>query len=976
MPSFRWLLAGSLFLSSACTRGLEGAPCPCAAGYECCVVRNACYRLGESCASDGAGGTGQVSSDGSSAAPAAGAGMLAGSAGLSAGSAGMLAGSAGMLAGSAGLSAGSAGLSAGGEGDQGDQGDQGGEGGSIEWGGGPGDLGVVNEPAFVLVPTQHNDNARTGANLDESALTVASVVHPGFFGELSRRPLRGAVFAQPLVAPGVKLPAGGKLDLVYVATMGNVVYALDARKPELPPIWSRTLGSSLVLPDPLISAGSGEIWHEIGILGTPVLSVTEGALYAVAATKEGEVYAHHVHKLDLSTGSVLATAAIEQVDFVNAKHAQRSALTLAKGVLYVPFGDYNPGSDASGWVFTFDVNLSPLGIIRLGNPSGSGVTMSGQGPAADDSGSIFLATGPGFLTENEVSSAFASRVVALPEATGAGMSELFSCSYGGQCPSSEFGSSGPLLLPNSDQLVVAGQRDLYLLSRGAGAGQGPALSLLQKFRGDGSLACDPSAVNCAAMPSSPIYWPGSGLQPKPRLFAWASSDRLRAFEYDTANAHFACPNPANTGACDILASDKAISGASGAQILRRAAHLSVSSDGSERGSGIVWAAQPYTTDSLRSPDGILRAFDAENLAFIWNTETAGAPLGPLAPGATPTVSGGRVFVGTADGISRKWTFLETPTAATPAIANFADKSLVLAWAVSDPPNSGFKLTAASDGFGFGEVSSVYDTLFAPLAFASEPALATDGGHVYLGWTAEVTGLPPKRTVKIGVSADPSFDHYDFMTLQGASGMPEPLSTVAVSAPALAYGNHRLFLAYHEERVIVVLSSQDGLTFDPSTRVSIPLDYPSYRAPALAYLNGKLYVTSTDLFQHVKLFVSADDGANFTGPTLLPLLSEGHPALLMLNPQGTNEPDLHLLWSDTTNSADSSRIKIASVVAGDFSRLARSHEFLADRAGYSISATLFKDAWYVAWMGVGNTNYPNVARYSPGELVTYGLRAAR
>jgi len=835
--------------------------------------------------------------------------------------------------------------------------------------GGAGGSGGVNGRGFVLVPTQHNDNARTGANLDESALSASSV-KPASFGELSRRPVRGAVFAQPLVAPAVKMPTGGELDLVYVATMANAVYALDARKPERTPIWSQALGPSIVLPDPLIANGSGQIWHEIGILGTPVLSVADGALYAVAATKEGDVYAHHVHKLDLSTGTVLRSAAIARADFVNAKQAQRSALTLANGVLYVPFGDYNPGSDASGWVFTFDVNLSPLGVIRLGNPSGSGVTMSGQGPAADDSGSIFLSTNPGASTANDGSNPFASRILALPDPSGAGVSELFSCSSAAQCPSTELGSSGPLLLPDSGQLLVAGQRDLYLLSRGARAG---VSSLVQKFRGNGSLACDPSAVSCGAMPSSPVYWPGSGAEPKPRLFAWASSDRLRAFEYDTANGHFECPNPGNDGSCETLASDLVNSTDWETHILRSAAHLSVSSHGSERGSGIVWAAHAYSTDSLRSPDGILRAFDAENLTFLWNTEAAGRPLGPLAPGATPTVSGGRVFVGTADGISKKRTFWDTPTAATPAVTNFADKSLVLAWTVSDPPNSGFKLTAASDGVGFGEISSVSDSLFE----SSEPALAADAAHVYLGWTAWITGLPPKRTVRVAVSADPSFAHYDFMTLQSASGTPEPLAAAPISAPALAYGNHRLFLAYHEDYVIVVLSSQDGSTFDPSTRVNIPLDYPSYRAPALAYLNGKLYVTSTDLFQHVKLYVSADDGANFTGPTMLPILSEGHPALLMLNPQGGNEPDLHLLWSDTTSTtADKSRIKIGSAVAGDFSRLARSHEFFADLAQTSISATLFKDAWYVAWMGVGSTNHPNVARYSPGELVTYGLAAAR
>ncbi|HYQ28828.1 MAG TPA: hypothetical protein VER04_16465, partial [Polyangiaceae bacterium] len=70
MHSFHWLLASSIFLIGGCTRVLEGAPCPCAAGYECCVARNACYPAGQSCASDGAGSTGQGGSGEGSAANA------------------------------------------------------------------------------------------------------------------------------------------------------------------------------------------------------------------------------------------------------------------------------------------------------------------------------------------------------------------------------------------------------------------------------------------------------------------------------------------------------------------------------------------------------------------------------------------------------------------------------------------------------------------------------------------------------------------------------------------------------------------------------------------------------------------------------------------------------------------------------------------------------------------------------------------
>ena len=124
-------------------------------------------------------------------------------------------------------------------------------------------------------------------------------------------------------------------------------------------------------------------------------------------------------------------------------------------------------------------------------------------------------------------------------------------------------------------------------------------------------------------------------------------------------------------------------------------------------------------------------------------------------------------MGTADGISKKKTLYEESTSATPAVANSADELLILAWAVHEPAYSGFKVAWALDAFHFSQPSSVFDSLF-----ALEPALAADGSHFYLGWTAST---PPTRTVKVAVSADPSFAQMDFMTLHTDSATSVPLS---------------------------------------------------------------------------------------------------------------------------------------------------------------------------------------------------------
>src|SRR5713101_6853011 len=117
-----------------------------------------------------------------------------------------------------------------------------------------------------MILTQHNDNHRSGANLKETTLKPSNV-DPQRFGKLFELPVVGAIYAQPLVAQHV--PIDGSLhDIVYVATMHNMVYAFDADVGP-PPLWPMHLAPSIGLPDPAIGpAGYKDIEWEVGILST------------------------------------------------------------------------------------------------------------------------------------------------------------------------------------------------------------------------------------------------------------------------------------------------------------------------------------------------------------------------------------------------------------------------------------------------------------------------------------------------------------------------------------------------------------------------------------------------------------------------------------------------------------------------------------------------------------------------------------
>src|SRR6478609_164497 len=202
----RFLAICGLFVSDACTRSLDEAPCPCTGGYVCCKAVGICYPPRRACEGDGQGGSSDNAGTDGGRSAAAGHGGDADEPGGAAEPSGGAPPAGGASSGDAGTPAGGAGSPSGG-------------------GGATSGQGAVTTPSFALVATQHNDSARTGANTAETTLTPGNV-REASFGELSRRPVRGAVFAQPLVAPAVKLEGGDVKDVLYVATMANMVYAL------------------------------------------------------------------------------------------------------------------------------------------------------------------------------------------------------------------------------------------------------------------------------------------------------------------------------------------------------------------------------------------------------------------------------------------------------------------------------------------------------------------------------------------------------------------------------------------------------------------------------------------------------------------------------------------------------------------------------------------------------------------------------
>jgi hypothetical protein len=264
----------------------------------------------------------------------------------------------------------------------------------------------------IAVTTWHYDNARSGANTNETLLTPRSVNYKAF-GKLFEQPVDGAIIGQALYLPNVAFQGTGSHNVVYVATMHDSVYAFDADNANgtnATPLWQVSFLSPGVNPVPVTVQGCGTVtkWTEVGVLSTPVIDPASGTLYVVAKTYKNGIHMHQLHALDISTGSeksgspVTITASYQSGGkkylFRDAMQVNRPALLLQNGYLYVAFGSNGcRSSKEEGWVVAYRTDtLQPAGVFDTEpGASAAGIWLRGGGLSADSDGNVYGETADG-----------------------------------------------------------------------------------------------------------------------------------------------------------------------------------------------------------------------------------------------------------------------------------------------------------------------------------------------------------------------------------------------------------------------------------------------------------------------------------------------------------------------------------------------------------------------------------------------------
>jgi len=497
------------------------------------------------------------------------------------------------------------------------------------------------------VLTQHNDAARTGANLQETQLTPA-IVKAGF-GKLFSLTVDGQIYAQPLVVNGVDIPGKGVHNVVYLVTMKNNVYAFDADNPDQDcPLWKRNLGKPV--PYQMIPLNWGSvvglynIKPFIGITSTPVIDPASGRMWVSVKTMvSDDDLRYYLYSLDIRTGAVVATSQPIQsgdgVDKLDGKSAlQRPGLLRENGMIYLAFGSQQDGGFYHGWVVAFDEEKLEQKFVFCATPGDvlgeGGIWQAGNGLAADAQGNIYLMTGNGaFEADRRYGSSFLKLSPELKVVDWFTPSNYLKLTL----LDVDIGSSGPMLLPDSDQLVGGGKQGLfYVLNRssmghlqsGNSLGAGEQIFKVADHWTLDWISWLIPMLGYHHIHGGPVYW--NSAQRGPLVYVWPEATALKAYKYDPAS-HFQ-KKP-------VVVGPKAPHGMPGG-------FLSVSANGNQN--GLLWANLPLKDDAfVQIVRGTMKVFDANTLEQLWSTDKNDPEdIFNFAKYCPPTIANGKVYLAT------------------------------------------------------------------------------------------------------------------------------------------------------------------------------------------------------------------------------------------------------------------------------------------------------------------------------------------
>jgi hypothetical protein len=532
----------------------------------------------------------------------------------------------------------------------------------------------------TAVLTRSYDNGRTGANLTEATFTAALIAGKGLSKVRSLNLIDGnfkddpRIEAQPLYVPNLKMPDGNKHDVLFVASMGNFIWAFDVNGNGF---WKTPMLGTPYKPahDPkgnsptatvIDSWGINILW---GILSTPVIDLDLNRMYfvnwRVNANGKPELFAHQI---DISTMQPVGQPVLLQAVMKDANgkpvvghhgaavqlqsdQKQRAALLLVplrgphKTLFIATTGGENPGAP-HGWMVAVDIDSFTQTAAWVSTPSsfGGGMWHASQGPAADAQGNVYAITANGGYRQDHKNviqdfngkTDFAEAIIRLKyQKIGAAQGSLTlddwfipfldsqrkvdnNYNYRDQ----DLGSAAPVLPPDNN-LILGGGKDglLYILDRHNLGKKVGDLSVCKSppifvtFDGVGLPNTVPNIdfqLGQGANPNKTHHLHGSPVY-------WHGSAGPMVFTWGENESLRAWKLDPNTGALTFFGRGAEVASAAEANSPNGiggmpGGMLALSSNGTNPNTGIVWGLAPIDGDANHAAvPGIARAYDATNL---------------------------------------------------------------------------------------------------------------------------------------------------------------------------------------------------------------------------------------------------------------------------------------------------------------------------------------------------------------------------
>jgi hypothetical protein len=500
--------------------------------------------------------------------------------------------------------------------------------------------------------TQHNDNARTGQNLNETILTLQNVSSTTF-GKVFSYSVDGQLYTQPLYVPNVSITGQGTHNVVYVATENDTAYAFDADGLTSTPLWQVSFIDPLngITPVSCLTDGNSDISCNIypfyGVTATPVIDPNTNTMYLVARTDENGTYFQRLHALDITTGAekfggpVAISATVPgtgagsvdgKISFDPLRDIQRSGLLLLDGAVYIGWA-----GAAHGWIMGY--NAQTLAQVAAFSPSPDavlgGVWQSGNGLAADDLGDIYVAIGDALFDANSGGVDYGDSLLKLDG--NLKVLDYFApkdetCRAGIDM---DLGSAGPVLLTNRG----SGPNEVIIAGKGGDPCEGisPIYVLNQNHLGGYHPRRDQILQTVAGSPSgywsSPAYWQtsnGTDLYLAGTSNYGNSGDYLEM--YAVSNGRLSTNPVAHSTNIFLVGSTPSVSS-------------------NKASDGIVWAIERQ--DLLGTKPGqrpaILYAYDATDVSkMLYNSaQVVARDQGGCANKfQAPTIANGKVYIAT------------------------------------------------------------------------------------------------------------------------------------------------------------------------------------------------------------------------------------------------------------------------------------------------------------------------------------------